>query len=437
MGFYDRYIETVTKNDERTRSSVDSIMGRMDKLLNDPDEECHVTGRISGLVVGRVQSGKTRNYVGLALKAADAGWNVIIVLTSAITALAKQTEDRIMRDFKESGVKSHKAQRLNLLDNAFNEDASVLEDDVPYFYWGVAMKEKASLARIIKWMDDNKRYAPYMRVLLIDDEADNATPNSNAGKDVVAEDPKDIVEDVATTMRECRADNYDDLADWLEGLLEYNPPDEAANTAEAKTYKALRECVVGAGNAKSKKTKLLGNAAFIALLGLDQTAAENGSAGGTWKNGAIGEPLHLKADTFFSGKNYEPCRKASDFINVLKAVLQIAQDRSTINKAIISIVDKPNKDAPYTYPFARCAYIAYTATPYACILNERPDQTDLYADFIATIEKSPKYFGLDEIYGRNLKDAKARFNALITPKVMVENNIVKTCGRPVTWQYQG
>ena len=32
---------------------------------------------------------------------------------------------------------------------------------------------------------------------------------------------------------------------------------------------------------------------------------------------------------------------------------------------------------------------------------------------------------------------QARFNKLITPEVMEENHIVKTCGRPVTWQYQG
>ena len=64
MGFYEKYIETVTKNDARTRNSVDAIIGRIDELLEDrPD------GRLSGLVVGRVQSGKTRNYVGLALKA--------------------------------------------------------------------------------------------------------------------------------------------------------------------------------------------------------------------------------------------------------------------------------------------------------------------------------------------------------------------------------
>ncbi len=416
MGFYDRYIETVTKNDERTRSSVDSIMGRMDKLLNDPDEDCHVTGRLSGLVVGRVQSGKTRNYVGLALKAADAGWNVIIILTSAITALAKQTEDRIMRDFKKSGVKQKKAQRLNLLDNAYNEDASDLEDDDPFFYWGVAMKEKASLERIAKWMEANKQYAPHMRVLVIDDEADNATPNSNAGKDAKTEDPKDIVDDVATAMRECEAADYDDLADWLEGLLKIEPPDDAENTAQAKTYRALRDYLIAPGSAKGKMQKIIngdnGDFSFRELLGLNLTAAENASADGSWQTEVTGEPLYLKAQNFFGGKNYEPCRRASDFIKVLTAAFKIAKDRSSINKAIISLVDRPNKDAPYTYPFARCAYIAYTATPYACILNERPDQTDIYADFIASIEKSPKYFGLDEIYGRNLKEATARMDII-------------------------
>ena len=32
---------------------------------------------------------------------------------------------------------------------------------------------------------------------------------------------------------------------------------------------------------------------------------------------------------------------------------------------------------------------------------------------------------------------KARFNKLITPEVMAENNIAKTCGKPITYQYQG
>ena len=419
MGFYDRYIETVTKNDERTRSSIDAIMGRVDKLLNDPDEECHVTGRLSGLVVGRVQSGKTRNYVGLMLKSADAGWNVIIVLTSAIKALARQTENRVMRDFLKSGVGKKSAYHVDFLSGTPKKEADSAEDVVGggFFFWGVAMKEKASLDRIAKWFEDNKQYAPHMRVLVIDDEADNATPNSNAGKDVAMTDPVGLVEDVTFAMRECKADDFNDLADWLERLFEIEPPDDAENTETAKTYRALREFLSASGVKKGKMQKILhgedGDLRFRNLLGLNLSAAEVASADGEWHTDVTSEPLYLKAQKFFSGKNYEPCRRASDFLNVLKAVFEIAKDRSSINKAIISLVDKPGKDSTkYTYPFNRCAYIAYTATPYACILNERPDQTELYADFIASIEKSPKYFGLDEIYGRNLQDAKARMDII-------------------------
>lgn len=32
---------------------------------------------------------------------------------------------------------------------------------------------------------------------------------------------------------------------------------------------------------------------------------------------------------------------------------------------------------------------------------------------------------------------KTRFNGLFTDQVLAENGIAKTCGRPITWQYQG
>lgn len=404
MNFYDKYIETVTKNDERTRSSVDEILGRMDKLLCDPD---NLYRRISGLVVGRVQSGKTRNYIGLMLKAADAGWNVIIVLTSAITALAKQTETRIKHDFKKSKVFAHNGATLQFLAKSDNPDAECLTDsDAKFFFWGVAMKEKASLARIAKWMDDNKQYAPHMRVLVIDDEADNATPNSNAGKDDALLDAEKIVQDTIDAMQECEDDDFTPLASWVEALQKMEAPDDAANTPEANAFNELKSLLNSGLAAKKIATEIFGNNEYKKLLMLDQPASEDDE----WS-----DELGQVAETFFSGTKE---RSPSSFIKLLKAVFEIANGRSTINNAIISLVDKTGKDATgYTYPFDQCAYIAYTATPYACILNERPDQTEIYADFIATIDKSPKYFGLDEIYGRNLKDAKARMDIIrsITP----------------------
>ena len=47
-----------------------------------------------GLVVGHVQSGKTANYAGLADKAADAGYKLIIVLAGMHNALRQQTQRR-------------------------------------------------------------------------------------------------------------------------------------------------------------------------------------------------------------------------------------------------------------------------------------------------------------------------------------------------------
>lgn len=404
MNFYDKYIETVTKNDERTRLSVDAIMGRMDTLLCDPDR---LSKRISGLVVGRVQSGKTRNYIGLALKAADAGWNVIIVLTSAITALAKQTETRIKRDFKKSKVYAHSATALHFLEKAEDPDAECLtEPDAKFFFWGVAMKGKKSLERITNWMNANKQYASHMRVLVIDDEADNATPNSNAGKDDALLNAEKVVQDAVDAMQECEDDDFTPLAEWVETLQNTEMPDEAANTPEAKTYNKIKDLLKSPIAEKKKASFILADDDCKKLLMLDQPA----SADDEW-----GDDLAQMAEKFFSATKE---RSPASFIKLLKAIFEIANGRSTINNAIISLVDKTGKDATeYTYPFDQCAYIAYTATPYACILNERPDQTEIYADFIASIEKSPKYFGLDEIYGRDIKTAKARMDIIrsITP----------------------
>lgn len=403
MQFYEKYIETVTGNDARTRSSVDAIVRRMDELFEDrPD------GRLSGLVVGRVQSGKTRNYVGLALKAAEAGYNVIIVLTSAIKALAEQTEKRIDRDFKKSKVFANYAAHLDFLGKGANQDAEILgESDVNFFFWGVAMKQTTSLGNIEKWLAANSRYVKNMRVLVIDDEADNATPDSNAGNEADEEKRESFVQSVADAMLDAQKNSengessgFQALSEWLDNLWMQEDLDEDANTPQAACFHELKEWLALSRSPKVIMGKILDSDKYKHLLGLDALADENDK---------FGEDLAAIAQRFFGGRS-EP-RSPGTFIKTLQYVFAIAKGRSRINKAIVSLVDKPSQDATsYTYPFERCAYIAYTATPYACILNERPNQTPIYADFIYSLDKSPKYFGLDEIYGQNIKDATAKMD---------------------------
>ncbi len=90
---YRRYLEDVRMLPPlvvtRTHTSTDRILG----LLEDPQRQGQ--WRRTGLVVGQVQSGKTGNYIALACKAADAGYKLIVVLAGSWNNLRSQTQLRI------------------------------------------------------------------------------------------------------------------------------------------------------------------------------------------------------------------------------------------------------------------------------------------------------------------------------------------------------
>lgn len=69
-------------------------------------------------------------------------------------------------------------------------------------------------------------------------------------------------------------------------------------------------------------------------------------------------------------------------------------DRSTINKLIIKMMRI----------FDKYAYVGFTATPFATILNEAPGENSLYpSDFIYPLAVSDKYYGAKKIFG-NIND---------------------------------
>lgn len=65
-------------------------------------------------------------------------------------------------------------------------------------------------------------------------------------------------------------------------------------------------------------------------------------------------------------------------------------DRSSINKLIIKMM----------HVFDKYAYVGFTATPFANILNEAPGENSLYpSDFIYPLAMSDKYYGAKKIFG--------------------------------------
>ena len=390
------------KGDVRTENDVTAILNRMNDLLQVPENQ----NRVNGLVVGRVQSGKTRNYVGLMLKALDEGWNVFIVLTSANLPLAEQTQSRIEKDFEDSKAFG---QMLDFHGNGVHLPSLVAlqQSKCSTFFWGVAMKQKNNLERLLNWFKKNDKYSENVRVLVIDDEADNATPDSSDGKSKFLSD--DEIADLAANIRdeENLGEHAEDLAEWVEGLMgkmseKFEEKEKSPTGEVASSIANIQALLSGPDQTSIKRNKILNSEdkdGYLTLLGLKNYAPASG-----------GESLDLTstASKYFDKPTGTSNCSHGKFLRLLKTVFGIAEERSKISAQVCTFIDRTESASEYTFAFGKCAYVAYTATPYANILNEAVDETPLYADFMFSLECSPRYFGLGQIFGSDFESDAPR-----------------------------
>ena len=94
----DSYYQYLVMEKDSGYSTLDYTANEIVKLLADPRRNQPAVSR-KGLILGDVQSGKTRTYIALMNKAADCGYHLIIVLTSDNENLRQQTQERIDTDF--------------------------------------------------------------------------------------------------------------------------------------------------------------------------------------------------------------------------------------------------------------------------------------------------------------------------------------------------
>ncbi len=265
---------------ERYKKSLSSTMGPASIIdiekscqwvMNHLKEDTVSYGPVKGLVTGSVQSGKTANMAGLVSMAADCNWNFFIILSGTIDNLRKQTRDRFKRDMQQSeGI------LWRILDFTGEEKKFQLEElklnplgkkTFANRYVTVCLKNKKRLERLIDWLYDNDKITQKLRIVVIDDEADQAS----------------------------------------------------VNTAEI--------------------------------------------------------------------------------------TLEEEQERCAINQLIVNLVNGKKSDGSTpAVSFQSMNYIAYTATPYANVLNERPGVSLYPKDFICTLPESSEYFGAKVIFGNDEKE---------------------------------
>lgn len=158
--------------------TIDKVGDDAEKVLQKLDLNNHGKNAIKGLVVGSVQSGKTTNMSALMAMSADKGWNVFIVLTGMIENLRKQTESRLYSEL----VQTNGSVNWNLIESpTIDGRTSILPAQLDFRqnqYIIVSLKNATNLRNLSKWLRHDKVKQKQMKVLVIDDESDQASVNT-------------------------------------------------------------------------------------------------------------------------------------------------------------------------------------------------------------------------------------------------------------------
>jgi hypothetical protein len=185
-------------------TTVNMIQTSSAKILNKLSLDTQESGPVKGLVIGNVQSGKTANMAALMAMAADQGWNMFIVLSGTIENLRIQTQDRLIGD-----LNSATNVAWNAIDNVETDSSFIdalqklsLTKESPQRYLTICLKHSTRMKNLLTWLKKDLKARSMLKILFIDDEADQA--GVNAAKPKKGEKPSDEVIE-RTAINRCLA----------------------------------------------------------------------------------------------------------------------------------------------------------------------------------------------------------------------------------------
>ena len=160
--------------------TVNEIERTTHKILKRLSDDTTNTEPVKGLVVGNVQSGKTANMAALMAMAADWGWNMFIVLSGTIDNLRIQTQNRLFNDLNQQGALwwrplQHLSKTIDISQRA---QSLHFDETSKERYFTVCLKNSSRLKKLIQWAQADKNKQKQMKILVIDDEADQAGINT-------------------------------------------------------------------------------------------------------------------------------------------------------------------------------------------------------------------------------------------------------------------
>lgn len=190
-GFYARL--------RQTRGDSDELAACIERVVNQL-EDVDTTGDRPGMLLGKIQSGKTRGFVGAIARAFDRDFDIALVLTKGTKTLSAQTVARLSADFAEF-IDEDEMIVLDIMKLPGKLTRSELKRKIVI----VAKKQAQNLDRLIEFMEAHADLQK-RKVLLIDDEADLASVR------VVRKRGQQAIEQGAI------AEKMDDLRRMVEGI---------------------------------------------------------------------------------------------------------------------------------------------------------------------------------------------------------------------------
>lgn len=211
--YWDSYEQYLLNNEKLPDGVVKKINERADTVMNHLfNPKANVVEPKYGMVIGSVQSGKTANYTALICKAADAGFKIIIVIAGITSILRQQTQIRIDKSFIGQFDLKYEDKRApaeltekdtvadyrprNKMEREKRRPFSMTEGKIDSDFVTTSQKAKQQtnlnnttsplifvikknvnvLAQILEWLKNKDTSSSAL--LMIDDEADNASINT-------------------------------------------------------------------------------------------------------------------------------------------------------------------------------------------------------------------------------------------------------------------
>ena len=139
------------------------------------------TSENPGVLLGRIQSGKTTAFIGVIAEAFDKEIDVAVVLTKNSELLGTQTTRRIRKEFKDFEEQGH----LNIYYTHTFGDTILKKSQLLNKKVFIAIKNQSSIAKLTKAFKKNNPELCDKNVLIIDDEADTGSIGAKGKKDEV------------------------------------------------------------------------------------------------------------------------------------------------------------------------------------------------------------------------------------------------------------